>query len=75
MAKKNNPQKYKTRQCVPAPMPIKCPHCQQTDNIMEGGAHYNTHTQTRYEYRICRACNFRFAAARPMTEDEIERIK
>lgn len=66
------PREYNTRQCVPAPMPVSCPHCTGADTVADDGVHYNTHTQTRYEHRTCRKCAFQFVAVRKMTKEEVE---
>lgn len=63
---------YNTRVCVPAPMPIACPHCGGTRTTAANGVHYNLHYWTRYEHRVCPACGFTFTAARRMTREEIE---
>lgn len=65
------PGSYNTRVCVPAPMPIMCPHCGSTKTTAANGVHYNLHYGTRYEHRACSACGFTFTAARRMTREEL----
>lgn len=65
------PGSYNTRVCVPAPMPIMCPHCGSTKTTAANGVHYNLHYGTRYEHRACSACGFTFTAARRMTRGEL----
>lgn len=65
------PSSYNTRVCVPAPMPIMCPHCGSTKTTAANGVHYNLHYGTRYEHRACSACGFTFTAARRMTREEL----
>lgn len=66
---------YSTRVCVPAPMPIACPHCGGSKTTAANGVHYNVHFGTRYEHRVCKGCGFTFTAARRMTKEEIETHK
>lgn len=65
---------YSTRVCVPAPMPVQCPHCRSTRTTTANGVHYNTHFATRYEHRVCGACGYTFTASRRMTADELSRL-
>lgn len=62
---------YNTRVCVPAPMPVRCPHCGGTKTTAANGVHYNLFYGTRYEHRVCPACGFSFTAARRMTREEL----
>lgn len=76
MKKKNDDARtYQTRQCVPAPMPVACPHCGGRDTVADDGVHYNTRTMTRFEHRTCRGCNFQFVAVRRMTDEEVAKCK
>ena len=64
---------YDRRVCVPAPMPVQCPHCRSTRTTAANGVHYNLHFGSRYEHRVCSACGFTFTAMRRMTEEELAR--
>lgn len=64
---------YSTRVCVPAPMPVQCPHCRSSRTTAANGVHYNTHFAVRYEHRVCGACGYTFTATRRMTAEELER--
>jgi hypothetical protein len=76
MAKKQKTTKeYSTRVCVPAPMPVQCPKCHGSDTVADGGVYYNIMSSQKYEYRHCRACDERFTAFRPMTDEEKTRKK
>lgn len=68
---RNKNKKTDTRVCVPAPMPIQCPKCRSSKTTAANGVHYNVHFATRYEHRICGACQFAFTAMRRMTEEEL----
>jgi transcriptional regulator NrdR family protein len=68
---RNKNKKPDTRVCVPAPMPIQCPKCRSSKTTAANGVHYNLHFATRYEHRICSACQFAFTAMRRMTEEEL----
>ena len=79
-ARKNQPMQiaevaggYDRRVCVPAPMPVQCPHCRSTRTTAANGVHYNLHFGSRYEHRVCGACGFTFTAMRRMTEEELAR--
>lgn len=63
---------YNTRICVPAPMPVQCPHCRSSKTTAANGVHYNLHFGTRYEHRVCSTCGFTFTAMRRMTAEELE---
>ena len=67
------PGAYDKRICVPAPMPVQCPHCRSTRTTAANGVHYNLHFGSRYEHRVCGACGFTFTAMRRMTEEELAR--
>lgn len=62
---------YSTRVCVPAPMPVQCPHCHGSRTTAENGVHYNLHFGNRYEHRVCKSCGFTFTAMRKMTAEEM----
>lgn len=64
---------YSARVCVPAPMPVQCPHCRSSRTTAANGVHYNVHFAVRYEHRVCGACGFSFTATRRMTAEELER--
>lgn len=62
---------YNTRVCVPAPMPVQCPHCRSSRTTAANGVHYNLHFGSRYEHRVCSACGYTFTAMRRMTAEEL----
>ena len=68
-------QKAETRICVPAPMPVQCPKCRSSKTTAANGVHYNLHFATRYEHRVCTACNYSFTAMRRMTAEELAEKK
>lgn len=75
MSKKNNPipttsRSSDFRPLTEAPMPVKCPNCHGVKTIIDGGVHINKVTSWRFEYRTCKACLFKFVAARRLAEDE-----
>lgn len=79
MAKKTRTEKagcgagtrHDTRVCVPAPMPVECPHCGGTRTTAANGVHCVREAGLRYEHRVCSACGFTFTAVRRMTADEM----
>ncbi len=64
---------YSTRVCVPAPMPVQCPHCRSSRTTAANGVHYNVHFATRFEHRVCSTCGYSFTASRRMTAEELSR--
>lgn len=64
---------YCARVCVPAPMPVQCPHCRSSRTTAANGVHYNAHFAVRYEHRVCGVCGYTFTASRRMTEEELAR--
>lgn len=69
------PDRYDTRICVPAPMPVQCPRCRSSKTTAANGVHYNLHFATRYEHRVCHACHYTFTAMRRMTAEELAEKK
>lgn len=69
-----NSRTYETRVIVPAPMPVKCPHCGGTQTVADGGTYDVPRTQRHYQHRRCKTCAFQFVAARPMTPEELARV-
>jgi len=68
---KQPPAGYNTRVCVPAPMPVQCPHCRSSRTTAANGVHYNLHFGSRYEHRVCGSCGYTFTAMRRMTAEEL----
>lgn len=62
---------YDHRVCVPAPMPVQCPHCRSSKTTTANGVHYNLHFGSRYEHRVCSSCGYTFTAMRRMTAEEL----